>query len=265
MKSSFNTDRPFQEVLFHSEASASDIALRIYDHRVSQTVTPLVLYFHGGLFNCGQIDDADAMASILAREAVVVCVDYPLAPKLHFPATVELAFEALSWAGKHATEYEAQASKLIVAGDQAGGNLAAAVAMMVRDRGLADKAKLIAQILINPMLDPQQSTVSMQSAEDCPCRKAWADYLPVASDAMHPYAAPLFSRRLHSLVSALIITADQDPLRDEAEQYAAKLITSGVPVQIRRLHAAKTSLANPSCVSFKETAAIVSQFITDFS
>lgn len=260
-----NTHPQYLEASFHSEASASDIALRVYDRRVSKSATPLVLYFHGGLFNCGQMDDADAMASLLAENVVVVCVDYPLAPKLHFPTTVEVAFEALVWAGKHAVEYGAQAIKLIVAGDQAGGNLAAAVAMMTRDRGLAGKARLIAQVLINPMLDPHQSTVSMQSAEDCPCRKAWADYLPVASDAMHPYAAPLLSRRLHSLASALIITADRDPLRDEAEQYATKLITSGVPVQMRRLRAAKDSLANPTCASFMETAGIVSQFITDFS
>ena len=263
--STLNTNHHFQEASFHSEVSASDIALRVYDKRPTDSATPLVLYFHGGLFNCGKMDDADAIASLLAENAVVVCVDYPLAPKLHFPTTVEVAFEALVWAGKHAAKYGAQATKLIVAGDQAGGNLAAAVAMMARDRGLAGKARLIAQVLINPMLDPNQSTLSMQLAEDCPCRKAWADYLPVSSDAMHPYAAPLLSRRLHSLASALIITADQDPLRDEAEQYAAKLITSGVPVQMRRLHAAKTSLANPACVSFQETAGIVRQFITDFS
>lgn len=256
--------RDYQEASFLSQVIKSEIALRVYKKSQMASLPPLVLYFHGGLFNCGSIDDANAMASLLAENAVVVCVDYPLAPKLHFPATVEVAYEALMWAGRHAAQYGANMAKLIVAGDQAGGNLAAAVAMMARDRGLTGKARLIGQVLINPMLDPLQSTLSMQAAEDCPCRKAWTDYLPTASDAMHPYAAPLLSQRLMGLVSALIITSDRDPLRDEAEQYAAKLIMSGVHVQIRRLEAERVSLASASCSSFKQTASIVSQFVTDF-
>ncbi|HEY3301653.1 MAG TPA: alpha/beta hydrolase [Methylophilaceae bacterium] len=264
MSLSSNLHRDYQETSFLSQVIKSNIALRIYQPSQTALSTSLVLYFHGGLFNCGNLDDADAMASLLAENAVVVCVDYPLAPKLHFPATVEVAFEALLWASKHATEFGANRAKLIVAGDQAGGNLAAAVAMMARDRGLTGKARLIGQVLINPMLDPLQTTLSMQAAEDCPCRKAWTDYLPTTSDAMHPYAAPLLSQRLIGLVSALIITSDRDPLRDEAEQYAAKLITAGVPVQIRRLEAERVSLASAGCSSFKQTAAIVSQFVTDF-
>ncbi len=258
-----NINHDYQEASFLSQVIKSDIALRIYKQPQTALPLPLVLYFHGGLFNCGNLDDADAMASLLAESAVVVCVDYPLAPKLHFPATVEVAFEALMWAGKHAPKLGANTAKLIVAGDQAGGNLAAAIAMMVRDRGLTGKARLVGQVLINPMLDPLQSSVSMQAAEDCPCRKAWTDYLPNTSDAMHPYAAPLLSQRLMGLVSALIITSDRDPLRDEAEQYATKLITAGVPVQMRRLDGERDSLASAGCSSFKQTAAIVSQFVTD--
>lgn len=226
---------------------------------------PLVVYYHGGLFNCGKVEDAEAIARALATKAVVACVDYPLAPKLHFPATVEVAFEALSWACTHAAQLGADNDKIFVAGDQAGGNLAAAVSMMARDRKLAKlcDGDLRGQLLINPMLDPQQTTKSMQEAEDSPCRKAWADYLPCVSDSMHPYAAPMLSQRLAGLAPALIISSELDAMRDEAEQYASKLIIAGVPVQMRRIENSKAGLVSPDNPDFPTVAQIVQQFITD--
>jgi acetyl esterase len=249
---------------FASQHTEETVGLRVFGKSEGGAARPAVLYFHGGLFNCGSVEDAAGMARALAGEAAIVCVDYPLAPKLHFPATVELAFEALQWTAAHASELGVDAARIVVAGDQAGGNLAAAVAMMARDRGLGiDRAKLRGQVLISPMLDPQQATQSMQKAGDCPCRKAWSDYLPCASDAMHPYAAPITSRRLGGLAPALIVSAELDPLRDEAEQYAAKLIAAGVPVQMRRLQDAQGRLVQPEHPNFDQVVQIVSHFVAD--
>ena len=249
---------------FASQHTDEKVGLRVFGKTGGRAALPAVLYFHGGLFNCGSVEDAAGLARALANEAVIVCVDYPLAPQLHFPATVELAFESLLWTAAHASELGANAARIVVAGDQAGGNLAAAVAMMARDRGLVtDHARLRGQVLISPMLDPQQTTQSMQRAGDCPCRKAWSDYLPCASDAMHPYAAPIASRRLGALAPALIISAELDPLRDEAEQYAAKLIAAGVPVQMRRLPGAKGRLVQAGHPSFDQVVQNVSQFVAD--
>jgi acetyl esterase len=242
----------------------SNIDVRVFGKGQAHAGLPLAVYFHGGLFNCGKVEDAEAIARAIATAAVVVCVDYPLAPKLHFPATVELAFQSLLWSAAHAADLGANAARLILAGDQAGGNLAAAVAMMVRDRGLQiDHARLKGQILINPMLDPQQTTKSMQSADDCPCQKAWRDYLPCVSDTLHPYAAPALSKRLGGLAPALIMSSEFDPLRDEAEQYAAKLIAAGVPVQVRRLAKAKGNLVHRDHPEFALVAQTIKQFIAE--
>lgn len=260
-------DSPYIAASFTHSASATPIGLRVYGQRASGSRQPLVVYFHGGLFNCGKVEDAAAIATKLADSAVVVCVDYPLAPQLHFPGTVEVAYAALHWASDNAASLGGDACKLILAGDQAGGNLAAAAAMMARDRGASTgcSGKLRGQVLINPLLDPEQSTDSMRAASECPCRQAWSDYLPTASDAMHPYASPLSSRRLGGLASALVITADGDPLRDEAEQYAARLITAGVPVQVRRMAGKGGRLVDPGYAHFAEVVQTVNQFVQDAS
>lgn len=249
---------------FSSRHAGDKVGLQVYGKAGRGAARPVVVYFHGGLFNCGKVEDAAALATALSPQAVVVCVDYPLAPKLHFPATVEVAFEALLWAASQASRLGGSAKQIVVAGDQAGGNLAAAVAMMARDRGLGiDHAAVVAQMLITPLLDPQQSTPSMQQAPECPCRQAWSDYLGCASNAAHPYAAPLLSRRLAGLPPALVVSNDESPLRDEAEQYAAKLIAAGVPVQVRRLGPGKGSPARPEHPEFAQLVQTVRQFLAD--
>ena len=240
------------------------VGLRVYGKAGRGAARPVVVYFHGGLFNCGSVEDAAAIAEILSAESVVVCVDYPLAPKLHFPATVEVAFESLQWAAQQAPKLGGDASRLFIAGEQAGGNLAAVVAMMARDRGFAvSQARLRGQVLITPMLDPQLATKSMQGAADTTCHKAWRDYLTCVSDAMHPYAAPCSSRRLGNLAPALIVSVDSCPLRDEAEQYAAKLIAAGVPVQMRRVNKGGSPLMQPDNAEFAQMAQVISQFVAD--
>ena len=97
----------------------------------------------------------------------------------------------------------------------------------------------------------------------CLCQPGWAAYLRSAGDALHPYAAPLQSRRLAGLVPALIITAEHDPLRDEAEQYAARLIAAGVPVQSRRFEHVGGNLVNPQHPKFASVVSTIAQFVND--
>jgi acetyl esterase/lipase len=242
---------------------SDDIAVRVFGVRSADEAMPLVLYFHGGRFNCGALQDAEHLAQALSHVAVFVCVEYPLAPAFQFPETVEVAFAALQWASSHAEGFGADPARIFVAGDQAGGNLAAATALVARDRSApADILRFLAgQILLTPMLDPTQASASMRAAADCPCRTGWADYLPLMTNAMHPYAAPIHSVRLGNLPPALIITAEMDPLRDEAEQYAARLIGAGIPVQVRRMEKAEGDLVNPANPQFGALVDMVSQFI----
>jgi acetyl esterase len=249
---------------FSSRHAGRQVGLRVYGKAGRGAARPVIVYFHGGLFNCGSVEDAAAIAETLSADCVVICVDYPLAPQLHFPATVEVAFESLQWAAQQAQKLGGDASRLFIAGEQAGGNLAAVVAMLARDRGFpVSQARLRGQVLITPMLDPQLSTKSMQGATDTACHKAWRDYLTCVSDAMHPYAAPCSSRRLGNLAPALIVSAESCPLRDEAEQYASKLIAAGVPVQMRRVNKGGSPLLQPDNAEFAQLAQVVSQFVAD--
>ena len=138
---------------------------------------------------------------------------------------------------------------MLVAGIEAGGNIAAVAAMMSRDRGAP---RLAGQILIMPMLDPGLSTCSMREMPSCPdkakvvdeCVAAYRGYLPHAADRSHPYASPLQSSRLKNLPPALILSTDDDPLRDEAEAYGARLIAAGVRTTVRRLPPAQLEEPN---------------------
>jgi acetyl esterase/lipase len=142
-----------------------------------------------------------------------------------------------------------------VIGEEAGGNIAAAVAMMARDRG---GPPIAAQILIAPMLDPTLSTQSMQTAGEASseCSKAYQAYLPFCADRTHPYAAPLLCSRLNDLPPALIFSTEGDPLRDEAESYGARLIGAGVKTQVVRL-------AEPGCCEqlWRETITFVAPLL----
>jgi acetyl esterase/lipase len=254
-------DRP--HITSFRQSCGNEVGVRVFG-AARRKAAPLLVYFHGGLFNSGTVEAAADLARALQKNIVVSCIDYPLAPALQFPATVEVAFDALSWAAANASALKAAGHRIYVGGDEAGGNLAAAVAMMARDRGLKPgHARLAGQILINPMLDPRQSTPSMQAAEDCPCRQGWRDYLSCISDTLHPYAAPVLSSRLAGLPPALVISAQRDPLRDEAEQYAGRLIAAGVPVQMRRLGGPGGSPVQSGHPDFRQLVQLVGQFLID--
>jgi acetyl esterase len=217
---------------------AGPLALRLYRPAKAQAALPLVLYFHGGGFVAGTLDDAnDAARCIAARTpALVVSVDYALAPARPFPAAPEDAHAAALWLAEHAVELGGDPQRLAVAGDDAGGNLAAALTLIARDR---NGPPILAQALVGPMLDPSMTRLGdgprlNSDLSAATCADCYRQYLPQARQRLHPYASPLISVRQAGLPPALIITAECDVLHNEAEKYAAALIAAGVPTQVRR-------------------------------
>lgn len=245
---------------FEYPASAAPITLQVFGKGDAKSKQAALIYFHGGLFNCGSIETAYDLAHALSEHMVVVCVAYPLAPAMQFPDTIEVAYQALAWVCAHAKTIGADAKRIFVGGEQAGGNLAAVVSMLFRDRGLNCRNTLQGQILINPMLDALQTSKSLAAVADSPCRRAWADYTQVASNALHPYVSPVNSCRLGGLVPAMIISSDSNPLRDEAETYATKLLLAGVPVQVQRLQDSAFNLSNQQHPAFDTLCQLIRQF-----
>ena len=200
---------------------------------------PLLLFLHGGGFVMGDLETHDAPCRVLCREmdAHVLAIDYRLAPEHPFPAAVEDAVAAYRWARAHAGSLGAEPGRLAVAGDSAGGNLAAVVA-----QAAAGDPALALQLLIYPVLDLTQRHASralfadgfLLTAEDT----AWFDELyrgGTGSDAADVRISPMAATDLAGLAPALVVTAAFDPLRDEAEAYAARLAGAGVPVRLRRV------------------------------
>jgi len=205
----------------------------------------LIVFFHGGGFVGGDLDDSDEFLRNLVGcnlGCIVLATNYTLATASPFPAAVEDAHAVLMWAKKNKVKLGWSGKQMIVAGIEAGANLAAVCTLMSRDRG---GPELAGQILIMPMLDPGLTTCSMrampaveQAEVADACAAAYRGYLPNAADRTHPYASPLQSSRLKNLPPALILSAEDDPLRDEAEQYGAKLIACGVKTTVCRLPSA---------------------------
>jgi acetyl esterase len=221
------TDKQIQIALKKS------LDVRFYGRRPVGAVSPLVVHFHGGAFAGGSLDGGSCVARLLADAgAVVMSLDYPLAPAHPFPAAVETGYAALLWAWKARHKLAGQGAPVYVAGEEAGGNLAAAVSLMARDR---QEPALAGQILLSPMLDPCLATASLRDAEAGPVGCVWADgwhhYLPRLEDASHPYAAPGSALRLAGLPPTLLVTAQDDPLRDETLEYAERLRTAGLVAQ----------------------------------
>jgi acetyl esterase len=213
----------------HIPADALSLPMRIYRSEATGSAAPAVLHLHGGAFTGGGLESGRAIAGLLAEAgAAVMSVAYPLAPDHRFPETLESLYGALDWLHRTRARLASRKSRVLVAGEEAGGNLAAALALMARDRR---GPELAGQILISPMLDPRLATCSMREAEAGPVGCTWADgwhaYLGSAEKAAHPYASPLVSSRLAGLPPALVLTAQDDLLRDEALAYARRLREAG--------------------------------------
>lgn len=230
-----------------AEGSEGPLQARLYAGGAAGTRRDgLIVFFHSGGFVGGDLDEADQFLRRLAScpgQQLVLASRYTLASERPFPAAAEDAYAVLKWARKNKARLGWSGKRLVVAGIEAGANLAAVAALMARDRGAP---ALDGQILIMPMLDPGLSTCSMRdipvgASEACvaeTCAASYRGYLPNAADRSHPYASPLQSSRLRNLPPALILSAEDDPLRDEAEQYGARLAACGVTTTVKRMEAA---------------------------
>ncbi|MEU7483981.1 alpha/beta hydrolase [Streptomyces sp. NPDC042319] len=221
-------------------AGAPDVPVRLYWPRpADDTPLPVVVFCHGGGFVICDLDSHDRMCREMANAtgALIISVDYRRAPEDRFPAAAEDAYAVLCWTAAHAAGLGGDPTRIAVAGDSAGGNLAAVLPLMARDRG---GPMPVFQLLIYPMLDPAQNTPSYRdnahgyfvTADHL--RWYWQQYLGDPADAAHPYASPLAAPDLTALPPAHILTAEYDPLRDEGETYALRLREAGVPVDIHR-------------------------------
>jgi acetyl esterase len=218
---------------------AGEIPVRVYRSEAAPRRAPAVVYFHGGGWVIGSLDTHDGFCRALANRtaAVVVSVDYRLAPEHRFPAAPEDCYAALRWVAERGDEIGVDGSRVAVAGDSAGGNLAAAVALMARDRGGPRPRH---QALIYPVTDHDFERPSYrENAEGYLLSRAdmrwfWGHYLPEPERRADPYASPLRAEKLGELPPATVVTAEFDPLRDEGEAYAARLAEAGVPVECER-------------------------------
>jgi acetyl esterase len=225
-----------EERLVPGPAHCPDVRVLVYRPRQpGGRRLPLALRMHGGSFVKLRADSFPAVdASIAQLGAVVVSVDYRLAPEHRFPAAPEDCYAALCWA---AAELDVDASRVVVTGSSSGGALAAAVALMARDRG---GPRITHQLLHVPVLDDRLDTPSMRRFESTlgfnrtEAEGMWLHYLGEHADRGNtsPYAAPARSAELSRLPPAFIGVNELDPLRDEGLAYAARLLAADVPVEL---------------------------------
>ena len=199
---------------------------------------PIIVWYHGGGFVIGDLETADRTCRKLATHtgALVVSVDYALAPERPFPAGPNDCFDALRWVIDNAATIGGDPSRVAVAGDSAGGNMAAVTAIRARDEGIS----LRFQLLVYPVTDcTMTSTSYTENAEGYLLTADSMDwfinhYLSGGADPKDPRVSPLFADDLRGLAPALVITAEFDPLRDEGEAYAERLKDAGSEVELKR-------------------------------
>ena len=200
----------------------------------------VLVYYHGGGWVLGSIDEYDTVARKLAERTscAVVLVEYRLAPEHRYPAAVDDSYAALRWVGNHLSDIAGQEVPLIVAGDSAGGNLAAVMAVRARDHS---GPPIALQVLIYPVTDADFNRPSYIDPENQLLLTRdgmiwfWDHYLPDPSLRTQPDASPLHTENLSGLPPAVIITAEHDVLRDEGEAYSSRLQEANVPVDIQRI------------------------------
>lgn len=213
---------------------AGPVPIRIYIPR-QQPDLPVIIYYRGGGWVIGNLDSHDNICRSLSKTTrwIVASVDYRLAPEHPFPAAVDDAYAALIWVSHNALSFNGDPSRLITAGDSAGGNLAAAVTLIARDR---KGPKIFAQVLIYPVtnLSDMNTDSYHHFADGFYLTKRYMEkfrsmYLPRSQDWRNTNASPLLANNLEDLPPALVLTAELDILRDEGKAYALELIKSGVP------------------------------------
>jgi acetyl esterase len=225
-------------------APGRDIGVRIYTPRPlgKGETFPIVLYFHGGGFVAGDLDTHDSICRYYAKhaDAMVIAVDYRLAPEHKFPAAVDDAYDAVAWASAHAAELGGDPARVAVAGDSAGANLGTVACLLAKQRG---GPRIAFQALVYPTVDcrPETTFASRNqfgggdyflSNRDMEWFRSL--YLPdIERDAADQRASPLAALNLAGLPPALVVTCGCDLLRDEGQAYAERLAAAGVPVEQR--------------------------------
>ncbi len=213
------------------------VPLRIYIPESTRPL-PVIVYYHGGGFVFGTLNEYDALCARLAHDipAMVISVAYRLAPEHPYPAAVTDAYAAFLWTYEHAKNFGGDSTRMAVMGDSAGGNLAAVVAQMARD--LQGPSINYQVLLYPPTNSTDHDTDSYKKfgkgfglTRD---RVIWYTdmYLPHINDRYEPYASPLLATDFRNLPPALIMVAGFDPLRDEGQAYGEKLKNAGVPTQL---------------------------------
>jgi acetyl esterase/lipase len=218
--------------------NGGEITVRCYTPRAAGPL-PALVFFHGGGWVIGDLETHDGLCRSLANAAgcLVASVDYRLAPEHKYPVAAEDAFAATRWVATHAQRLGADGRRLAVGGDSAGGNLAAVVSLMARERG---GPPLRFQLLVYPVTHHSFDTPSYRECADgylltrASMVYFWDHYLRSPEDGRQPYASPLLAADLSGLPPALVITAEYDVLRDEGEAYAARLREAGVSVALTR-------------------------------
>ncbi len=218
---------------------APEVPIRIYRPRAAASgPRPCVFEIHGGGFMMGSIEMMDPWCQSVASGigAVVVSVEYRLAPEHPFPAGLEDCYAALRWTAEQSAALGIDAARLALAGQSAGGGLAAATALLARDRG---GPRLCFQLLEIPELDDRLDTPSMLAFHDTPLWNrpnavwSWRHYLgPEHRGEVSPYAAPARAKDLSGLPPAYLSTMEFDPLRDEGIDYALRMLQAGVSVEL---------------------------------
>ena len=216
--------------------SYDQVPVRIYRPRDAATPAPVVVFFHGGGWVLGNLDQYEPLCSTLAADAgmVVVSVDYRLAPEHPYPAARDDCYDVTRWVAEHADELGVDPERLAVMGDSAGGNLAAVVSLLARDRGAPH---IRYQVLVYPATDVTMSSPSIEENAEAPLltrddMHAFREHYLGQSDSSDPHVSPLHADDHGSLPAALVITAEHDPLRDDGRRYAEALEKAGVEVRL---------------------------------
>jgi acetyl esterase len=228
--------------VFHIEdrqipGPVGNITVRVYTPNATSGL-PLFLFFHGGGFVAGSLDAYDnPLRSVSNRcECVVVSVAYRLAPEYKYPAALDDAYAATKWVAEHAGVIGGEPHRIAVGGDGAGGNLAAVITLLARERG---GPHLLFQVLIYPMVDASTMRPSWFAESEAPIvtrevkHSLLSAYLPITTRLSDPYVSPIRAHTLANLPPALVIAyGGRDPMRAESEEYARRLTQDGVAATI---------------------------------